>query len=459
MIARKNVVIPAIAATLVTTWVYTGSPIAGMQSMFNASLAAASELFNIFLIIALMTGLLGALQSMGADRRMVEPLHPVMRNGGSAFWVIALATYVIGLFFWPTPAAALVGGVLLPVAIRAGLSPMAAAFGMSIAGQGMALSSDYVIQVAPGLSAKAAGVSTTAVADRALVLSLVTGVLALVIGYFLLRKTFTAPSAENFTQWEKRAQTISEDEESNGTIQTAPQRTTTSKVFAVVVPVAFALLMGYMLLGKFTDLVPEAIGGSASALIGGLALLLLIAASVGADRLGGLESSAKHFVDGLLFSVKAMGAVVPIAGFFFIGNPELAGRIFGLEEGSQAPRFLFDLAERSQDIIPQTPFFAAFTLLIIGMLAGIDGAGFVGLPLTGSVAGSLGLAVDTDPALLAAVGQMGSVWVGGGTLIAWSSLLAVAAIARVSVLDLARLSFIPVVIGLIVSTIVGTIIF
>jgi magnesium-transporting ATPase (P-type) len=58
MIARKNVVVPAVAATFLTAWAYTHSFTTGLSSVFNASLVAASELFSIFLIIALVTALI-----------------------------------------------------------------------------------------------------------------------------------------------------------------------------------------------------------------------------------------------------------------------------------------------------------------------------------------------------------------------------------------------------------------
>jgi hypothetical protein len=48
---------------------------------------------------------------------------------------------------------------------------------------------------------------------------------------------------------------------------------------------------------------------------------------------------------------------------------------------------------------------------------------------------------------------MGAVWTGGGTLIAWSSLIAVAGFARVPVLDAVRALLLPVLAGLFVSTI------
>lgn len=48
---------------------------------------------------------------------------------------------------------------------------------------------------------------------------------------------------------------------------------------------------------------------------------------------------------------------------------------------------------------------------------------------------------------------------GGGTLIAWSSLVAVAGFAKVPVMELVRKSFLPVIIGLILSTVIGLMVF
>src|SRR5690349_9986632 len=188
MAVRKNIVVPAVTATLLTAWAFSGSVVTGLSSIFNASLVAAKELFNIFLIIAIVTAMLGALREMGADRMMVTPFRRVMRAGTSSFLILAVVTYVISLFFWPTPAVPLVGAVLIPVAIRAGMSPLSVGMVVAIAGQGMALSSDYIIKVAPGISAKAAGVDPDAVADKALVLSLIVGLTALTIAYLMQRR-------------------------------------------------------------------------------------------------------------------------------------------------------------------------------------------------------------------------------------------------------------------------------
>lgn len=102
--------------------------------------------------------------------------------------------------------------------------------------------------------------------------------------------------------------------------------------------------------------------------------------------------------------------------------------------------------------------FAAFALLAIGMVIGLDGNGRPGLPFTGSLAGELGQASGADPATLAAIAQNGASWTGGGTLVIWSSLIVVAGLTGVSVIDLARRLFLPVVTGLVVATAVAALV-
>ncbi len=500
MILRKNVVVPAVAATFLTAWAFSGNFVTGLTSVFNASLVSAKELFSIFLIIALVTALLGSLRAMGADRRLVQPFKKLMRNGSGAFLILFGVTYVISLFFWPTPAVPLIGAILLPAAIQAGLPAMGAAVAIAIAGQGMALSSDYIIQVAPGLSAVAAGVPTSGVADRALVLSLITGVVAIVIAFLRLRRSITEPDPALLDAWEHTTVTgrmassqttsrseqgvVGEDGGGAGTTAATledldvPASAKTggarldfswgadngepvarSKAFAVIVPIAFGLMVLYMVLGKFTDLVPESSGSDAAALVGGVSAVLLLAASLTLDGPNALETCAEHVVDGLVFAFKAMGVVLPIAGFFFIGNADFAAQIMSMGDDAKPPSFLFDLVSSAQNAIPQASILVAFGILIIGIITGLDGSGFSGLPLTGSLSGALGPTTGMDPSTLAAIGQMGSIWSGGGTLVAWSSLLAVAGFARVDVLELARKLFVPVVAGLVVSTIVAVVIY
>src|SRR5699024_7527064 len=126
----------------------------------------------IFLIITFMLALLHSLRDLGADVRMIQPIQKMMVNGHVSYFVLIAITYVISLFFWPTPAVPLICALLVPAAVRAGLPAVTAAVGIAIAGQGMALSSDYIVQVAPSISAKSAGIDVGVVADQALILSL-----------------------------------------------------------------------------------------------------------------------------------------------------------------------------------------------------------------------------------------------------------------------------------------------
>jgi hypothetical protein len=174
--------------------------------------------------------------------------------------------------------------------------------------------------------------------------------------------------------------------------------------------------------------------------------------------MGALDKISDHFIEGFVFAFRAMGPVIPIAGFFFLGSSDFTGSIMSLSGDAASPAFLFDLVQAAQAGIPENVLFSAFGILIIGIVTGLDGSGFSGLPLVGSLSGAMANTTGVDPSTLAAIGQMGSIWTGGGTLIAWSSLVAVAGFCGVSVLELARKNFIPVVGGLVVATILAIII-
>ena len=100
----------------------------------------------------------------------------------------------------------------------------------------------------------------------------------------------------------------------------------------------------------------------------------------------------------------------------------------------------------------------AFGIVIVGIMTGLDGSGFSGLPLVGALAAALGGPAGVDVATLAALGQVAAIWSGGGTLTAWAfGVVADAGIAGVSAIDLVRRNFIPVSAGLLVSTIIAII--
>lgn len=444
MIFRKGVVLPTILGTFIIAWVYKGNIIDGFTAIFNANLVAAQELFSIFLIITFMLALLHSLRDLGADKRMIQPIQKLMVNGHVSFFVLAAVTYIISLFFWPTPAVPLICALLVPAAVRAGLPAIIAAVAIAIAGQGMALSSDYIVQVAPSLSAASAGIDTAVVADKAFIMSLIAGGTAILLAYLFYRKSIRSP---NDPLNEADLQTLHASETSVNKVRTA-NLNTWSKIFAILVPLSLLIVVIYMMYNKLFAAGGDLVGGDGAAFVGGVAAILLLLSTVAFGKHHALDYISNHITDGFVFAFKAMGPVIPIAGFFFLGSPDFSGSILGVEEG---PALLFDLVTSTQEFLPQSALLAGLSLLVIGIITGLDGSGFSGLPLTGALAASLETG-SIDVETLAAVGQMGAIWTGGGTIIAWSSLIAIAGFCGVSVMDLVRKNFFPVIIGLIVMT-------
>jgi hypothetical protein len=458
MLFRKGVVLPLIVGTFIVAAVYKGSLIAGFQAVFNANLVAAKELFSIFLIISIMIGLLNSLKDLGADKRMVVPIQKIMVNGHVSYLVLMVTTYVISLFFWPTPAVPLICALLVPAAVSAGLPVMTSAMVIVIAGQGMALSSDYIMQVAPMLSAKAAGIDKTLVSDKAFILSLITGISALSIVYVTHRKAITKKS-DNVSEINKEEKAFfNVTEELAATVEESAEvikvKAKWGKIFAIIVPLAMLAVMIFMFQTKIGGGAGFE-GGDGAAFIGGVATILLVLATIAFNRIHALDKISEHITEGFVFAFRAMAPVIPIAGYFFMGSGDFSGSILSLGEDAAKPGFLFDLIQAGQNYIPHSPFIAAFSILIVGIITGLDGSGFAGLPLTGALSGAIGPGSNIDPSVLAAIGQMGAVWSGGGTLIAWSSLVAVAGFLQISPLELARKNFFPVVTGLFIATLLA----
>lgn len=476
VVAKKNVIAPALIATFLTGFVYQGSFTMGLGAVFNASIAGTRELLPIFIIIALVTAMLGAMRALGADTVMIRPLRGLFRNGHISYLVLAVVTFLLSLAFWPTPVLPLIAAILLPAAVRAGLPPLGAALAIAIAGQGMALSSDYIMGVAPALSAEGADVPARLIADRATIIALIAGAVALAVAYLRDVRTkmidpvqaaaVTLPIADAAEPVRDTGESAGSGGRAAGTATAtlvAPAPTATLKpspkalAIAIAVPVLFAALLVFMLLGRFTTIVPDIDEGLGAPLVGGTAALALVAISLLANRKGWLDDVGGHFTEGIAFSFRTMGMVIPVAGFVYIGLADYSAGILGLPDDAHAPAFLFDAVGAVQPHIPHVPVFASFAMLLVGMLIGLDGNGWPGLPFTGSLAGTLGDGT-TDVATLAAIAQNGASWTGGGTLVIWSSLIVVAGLTGVSVVELARRLFLPVITGLVVATAIATVV-
>ena len=218
------------------------------------------------------------------------------------------------------------------------------------------------------------------------------------------------------------------------------------KALAALVPILFAIDLIIMYTAKLQ-------GGDATALIGGTSMLILIIISFFGYKANPLERITDHLIEGLQFGFKVFGPVIPIAAFFYLGDSAI-GSIFGevLPAGSQG--LVNDLGIALAEIVPLNSVVGAVTATIVGSITGLDGSGFSGITLAGSIARLFAAAIGRGVGTLTAMGQIAAIWVGGGTLIPWAVIPA-AAICGVDPFELARRNLKPVVIGLIVTTIVA----
>ncbi len=434
MIRRRGVVLLATLGIFIIGFLHSDSLIKTIQIVFNAFETAGTDLFDIMLVIALMVAMLRTMESLGSDYLMVSPIKKVLGNPTIGFFALGGIMYVCALFFWPTPATALVGVILVPVAVKAGLPAMAAAMSVNILGHGMALSGDMFLQGAPAITASNAEVAIDGVLANGAILSLVAGLVAIIVAFFMVRKEIAKGSGQI-----------------DGTVlvEAKPRESYTSgaRFLAIAVPVVYITLVLIMASTGIR-------GGGSTALLGGTAALFIVIGSLLSHGDKALEKVADYVKEGLLFSIKIFAAVIPIAGFFYLGSPRNAVLILG--EGASG--LLFDLGSAFAAALPISKIPVAFGVMITGIITGLDGSGFSGLPLVGSLANALGTPLGINVPVLAALGQLGAVFSGGGTLTAWAfGLVATAGVAGVSPLELARKNFIPVMSGLVVATILAII--
>lgn len=432
MILRKDVVLICLIGTFLIGTIYTGSIVLGIQTVFKSLMTGGTEIFNIMLIIAIMVAMLKSLEVIGADRVMLSPVNKLMVNPTITFFILGLVMYLASLFFWPTPATALVGAILIPVAVKAGLPAMYAAMAVNIFGHGMALSGDIVLQGAPQLAAQAANIDIGLVLPKSMILSLVAGGVAIFVTYIMMKK--------DLAKKEVVASKLEEEEESKEEVPRNPL----AIIFGGAVPLILLLVIIIMVINKIN-------GDAATALLGGTAAIILIASTISKEKSKALGRIVDHLKEGFVFAIKIFAPVIPIAGFFFLGGGESAMIL-----GENAPKLLFDIGEAVARILPLNKISLGFGNMIIGVITGLDGSGFSGIPLVGGLAQALGGSVGVHVPTLAALGQVSAVWSGGGTIVAWCfGLAATAGIAGIPPLELARKNFIPVACGLVAATVVS----
>lgn len=443
MILRKDTPAVCIGFLFLLGAAGMGSFIGGIQTVFSAMLYAAKEFMEVIATIALVTSLSKCLSELGSDYLLMRPMSRVMKNPSVTWWILGFTMLIFSLFLWPSPSVALVGAIMLPFAVRAGLNPLTAAMAMNLFGHGIALSYDLVIQGAPAISAGAAGITTSDILSEGKPVFLVMGAATVLSAFLLNRKNLmvqqTSLSPEHDISLYKAAKDKA-DAENRG----ASSFSCSARILAAAVPLAFLADIAAMLAFHLK-------GGDATSLVSGTAVLLMCLGSVLEFREKSLDKITGYLTDGFLFAIRIFAPVIAIGAFFFLGGEGISSILGGKEVteilgSATTGGIMNDWAVWLASHAPLNKYLIAAIQMAVGALTGLDGSGFSGLPLTGALARTFGTAVGASVPVLAALGQITAVFVGGGTIVPWG-LIPVAAICDVSPLELARKNLLPVFIG------------
>jgi hypothetical protein len=434
MAFRKDIVLPCIIGLFVMGYVSSGSLLKAVQVIYNSLIAAGTEFWGIIVIISLVVAMSKALKDIGADDLMMSPIKKLMVNKSTAFWVLGIIMMFISWFIWPSPAVALVGAIMLPAAMRAGLPAVWAAVAINLFGHGIALSGDYFIQGAPSITAKAAGIQNPfELIYASFPLWITMSVVTVVTAFIMMKKDIQKLDEV------KREKTADEDIKTKLTVGTY--------VVAVMTPLVFLIDIFVMYKYKLK-------GGDATALVGGTAVLIMSVVSIIQHRfMNSLDKVTDYLKEGFMFGIKIFAPVIVIGAFFFLGSEGTAKQILG----EHATGLLTDIGVFLSQRVALSKVPVVLMQFIIGGLTGLDGSGFSGLPLVGSLAQTFSTAIGVSKQGLGALGQIAAIWVGGGTIIPWA-VIPVAAICNVDPADLARKNIIPVTMGFIATVIVAILI-
>jgi hypothetical protein len=303
---------------------------------------------------------------------------------------------------------------------------------INLFGHGIALSTDFIIQGAPSITSGAAGISVSEVMNEGIILYIVMAVVTIGTAFYMLRKDLKNGSLTNEIYKAKEIK-----------VKNVPIN---AKVSIWLVIIAF--ILDIIAMYKF-----DLKGGDATGLLGATAIMLLIVINFMNSPKTTLDKVTKQLVEGFVFGIRIFAVIIPIAAFFYMGDMSLV-TVYGdvLAEGSQG--LLGDIGLALSQAVPFNKVAAVCIETVVGAITGLDGSSFSGMSLAGSTAAVFGTAIDANVGALSALGQIAATWVGGGCIVPWA-LAPAAAICGIKPVDLAKRNFIPVMIGLFVTTMVA----
>lgn len=416
LFSKKNITPFCIAGICICGYAISGNIVYTLIFLGKAVLNSSLRLMNVIVTIALITGMSEAMTLNGSSDVLVRPFGRVIRNRTTAFLVLGITMLLMSWLFWPSPAVVIIGAVLVPVATKAGLPPIWCAVCMNIFGHGIALSSDYVIQGAPALTAQAAGITTTEIISASVIPWSIMSVVTVIAAFFAMKK-------DGIYMSKIKSQKI------------VLKLSKKSVAGAVLMVSAFVINIIFMYIFKVS-------GDDATYLIGGTAIAVTIIICIIHSGLRGINNSMDCIQKGFIYAVKVFTPVIIIGAFFFLGNQNFCQEVMG----NGAPAIINDIGKYYVEHIHVTGFTTILIEAGTAFVTALDGSGFSGLVLTGSMAQTLSGQTHIDCAALATVGQLIAIWTGGGTLIPWS-VVPVAAVCHVDARQLAAKNLIPVLCG------------
>lgn len=426
---RRDALLPTSLGLLVVGSILKGSLVGGLMVAFSAIMAATSDLLNIIIVIALVVMMTKTMEDMGSDRLMVVPVRRLLSNPTCSYWVVGFAMLILSWFIWPTPAVALLGALVIPCAIVGGLPPIIAGMSLSIFGKGIGLSSDFIIQGTPSVTAKMTGIQVGDIMKANTPVWATVSLVAASTAFFIARRAIKQKAEEGGPNCEVM-------EAKAAAAKTKINASGIGKVMAWIIPLALLVDVYVMFDQKLK-------GGDATSLIGGTVLAITMISASFQYKGQAFAKVMDHARHGWMFAVKVFGPVVIIAGFFWLGGDSLK-EILG---DKNAQGLMFDWGFWVAAHVPINTFMVSIMVTIAGILAAFDGSGYAAIPLGSSIAMALGKPIGADVAILASQAQMAAIWT-GATLVPWGFLAVTASFAGVDPADLARRNLWPTLLGL-----------
>lgn len=425
MLMRKDIILPCILGIFAVAIFQSKNIIKSIEILYTAIFVSGKELWQVILIISLIIAMAQALDDIGADIILTKPFLKFLNKPSKSFLILGILMMILSFFLWPSPAVGLIGSVLLLPAKKSGLDEISFASLLTIFGFGAALSGDFFIQGVPSITAKTAGISTPRLISSSFPVWGTVSVITILIFYFFTLKKVKDKKNEN----------IESDAKNHD--KKIYKESFIISIFSVIFFAVDTLLM-YILKIK---------GNAATSLIGGTSVIILTSSSIVQKDF--LNKIRDYLKSGFLSGIRTFAPIILISAFFYLGEINTAKQIIG----PNARGYLMDLGLYLSKHIPLNKYTAALLQLAVGGLTGLSGSGFSGLPLVGALTKTFSQTLKLNPAILASLGEITCIWVGGGTIIPWS-VVPVTAIIKVDPDDIVKRNLIPVIVGLVCGYIV-----